>query len=63
MRVWSSKDARAKFGTLLDLAAKEGPQVVVRRNQRFLVMTKEDFDAWPAVRATTPTKLADQDFG
>jgi prevent-host-death family protein len=39
---WGAAKAKAEFGTLLDKAESEGPQLVKRRKKEFfVVMTKE----------------------
>jgi hypothetical protein len=43
MGTWGVAKAKAQFSAVLDLAETEGPQLVKRRNQEFLVLTKEQF--------------------
>jgi len=39
--VWGAAKAKAQFSAVLDKAETEGPQLVKRRKQKFLVMTEE----------------------
>ena len=41
MTVWGAAKAKAQFSAVLDKAETEGPQLVKRRKQKFLVMTEE----------------------
>jgi prevent-host-death family protein len=45
MAAWGATQAKAKFSEVLDKAETEGPQIVRRRKQEFLVMTREAHDA------------------
>jgi prevent-host-death family protein len=40
---WAATQAKAKFSEVLDRAETAGPQLVKRRKQEFLVITREDF--------------------
>jgi hypothetical protein len=41
MGTWGVAKAKAQFSAVLDKAETEGPQLVKRRKQEFLVMTRE----------------------
>jgi hypothetical protein len=41
---WNATDARRMFGSLLDTAKAEGPQVIWRGEQRFVVVTEEELE-------------------
>ncbi len=40
---WAATQAKAKFSEVLNRAESTGPQLVKRRKQEFLVITREDF--------------------
>lgn len=42
---WAATEAKAKFSEVLDKAQAEGPQLVRRRKQKYLIMTSEQFEA------------------
>jgi hypothetical protein len=68
-------EAKARFSAVLDKAEAEGPQLVRRRKQEFVVVTKEQFaartgeaekekpfvSAWDALRPSSG-ELFDFDF-
>jgi hypothetical protein len=41
---WQATNAKAKFSGLLDAAASEGPQLIHRRKQTFVVTTEEEIE-------------------
>ncbi|HEV2620090.1 MAG TPA: type II toxin-antitoxin system Phd/YefM family antitoxin [Acidobacteriaceae bacterium] len=43
MTTWRATEAKAKFSAVLDKAKKEGPQVVRRRDEEFIVSTRLAF--------------------
>jgi prevent-host-death family protein len=45
MATWTEDEAKAQFSEVLDKAESEGPQLVNRRKQEFLVMTKAQHTA------------------
>jgi len=50
MTAWAATQAKAKFSEVLDKAETEGPQIVRRRKQEFVLMTREEHDAAQAVK-------------
>ena len=44
MAYWQATNAKAKFSGLLDAAASEGPQLIHRRKQTFVVTTEEEIE-------------------
>jgi hypothetical protein len=46
---WAATEAKAKFSEVLNKAETEGPQIVRRRKQEYLIMTKEEHEASPKV--------------
>jgi prevent-host-death family protein len=44
MAYWRASDARAKFSALLDAAETEGPQLIHREKQTFVVITREELE-------------------
>ncbi len=44
MAYWKATNAKAKFSGLLDAAASEGPQLIHRRKQTFVVTTEEEIE-------------------
>ncbi len=42
MASWGVAEAKAKFSMMLDKAKTEGPQLVKRRNEQFVLMTLEE---------------------
>ena len=42
MANWAVAEAKARFSAVLDKAENEGPQLVERRKQRFVLMTEEE---------------------
>ena len=46
---WAATQAKAKFSELLDRAEQEGPQIVRRRKQVYLLMTKAEYEAAPEI--------------
>jgi hypothetical protein len=51
MSNWGVAEAKAKFSAVLDKAKKEGPQVVRRRDEEFIISTKVEFQRRPAREA------------
>jgi hypothetical protein len=45
MATWRATQAKAQFSAVLDKATKEGPQVVRRRNEDFIVSTRVQFQS------------------
>ncbi len=43
MTRWGATKAEENFSAVLDRAEIEGPQLIERRNQRFLLLTEEQF--------------------
>jgi len=43
MTVWGATEAKAKFSAVLNKAKKEGPQVVRRRDEEYVISTKVAF--------------------
>jgi hypothetical protein len=41
---WSSGDARTKFASLLNTAEAEGPQLIRRGKQSFVLVTEEELE-------------------
>jgi prevent-host-death family protein len=54
---WAATQAKAKFSEVLDKAETEGPQLVRRRKQEFVVVTKDDFETL-SQRVNHPKKSA-----
>ena len=44
MAYWRATNAKAKFSALLSAAETEGPQLIHRRTQTFIVTTKEEME-------------------
>ena len=44
MAYWQATNAKAKFSGLLDAAEKEGPQLIRRRAQTFVVTTEVEIE-------------------
>jgi hypothetical protein len=44
MATWAATEAKAKFSAVLNKAKKEGPQVVRRRDEEYIVATKVQFE-------------------
>jgi prevent-host-death family protein len=44
MAYWQATNAKAKFSGLLDAAESEGPQLIHRRKQTFVVTTREEIE-------------------
>lgn len=42
---WAATQAKAKFSEVLDKAEAEGPQLVRRRKQEFILLTREQHEA------------------
>jgi hypothetical protein len=77
MAYWQATNAKAKFSGLLDAAASEGPQLIHRRKQTFVVTTEEEIErrlteacegkrkkfisAWDALRPSFDQRI-DVDF-
>ncbi len=45
MTTWGATQAKAKFSAVLNKAKKEGPQVVRRRDEEFIVATRVEFQS------------------
>jgi hypothetical protein len=45
MATWGATEAKAKFSAVLNKAKKEGPQVVRRRDEEYIVATKVQFQS------------------
>jgi hypothetical protein len=43
MTTWRATETKAKFSAVLNKAKKEGPQVVRRRDEEFIVATRVEF--------------------
>jgi prevent-host-death family protein len=41
MTAWGAAKAKAQFSTVLDKAVSEGPQLVTRRKEEFVLMTRQ----------------------
>jgi hypothetical protein len=44
MAYWQATNAKAKFSAMLDAAEAEGPQLIHRRKQRFVVTTEKEIE-------------------
>ena len=44
MAYWQATNAKAKFSALLSAAETEGPQLIHRRTQTFIVTTKDEME-------------------
>ena len=42
MAKWAATNAKAKFSAMLDAAESQGPQIIHRRKQLFVVTTEEE---------------------
>ena len=78
MTPWGAASAKAKFSGLLDAAENEGPQLVRRRKQTFIVTTQVEIErrlaeakagkrtnfisAWEALRPSSGALLNDEEF-
>jgi hypothetical protein len=78
MASWQAANAKAKFSELLDTAETEGPQLVRRRKQTFVVTTEAEIQkriaearagnrdkfisAWDAMRPSSGALLNDEEF-
>jgi hypothetical protein len=74
---WRVGDARAKFSSLLDTAAAEGPQLIRRGQQVFVLVTEEELErrfaegknrkcgkflsVWDAFRAPPHARLTEEE--
>ncbi len=45
MTIWRATKAKAEFSAMLDKATKEGPQLVRRRDEEFIVLTRVEFQS------------------
>jgi Antitoxin Phd_YefM, type II toxin-antitoxin system len=43
MATWGATEAKARFSAVLNKAKKEGPQVVRRRDEEYIISTKVQF--------------------
>lgn len=43
MTTWGATEAKAKFSAVLNKAKKEGPQVVRRRDEEYIIATRVQF--------------------
>jgi prevent-host-death family protein len=78
MASWQAANAKAKFSELLDTAEAEGPQLVRRRKQVFVVTTEAEIkkrideakagkrdkfiSAWEAMRPSKGALLNEEEF-
>jgi prevent-host-death family protein len=74
---WQASDARSKFGSLLDTAEAEGPQLIRRGGRRFVLLTEEELErrfaagpvrpgakfinAWETLRVPPHTRLTEEE--
>jgi hypothetical protein len=75
---WRAANAKAKFSELLDTAETEGPQLVRRRKQTFVVTTQAEIEkrinearsgkrssfisAWDAMRVPPSARLTEEEY-
>jgi prevent-host-death family protein len=45
MTTWGATEAKAKFSAVLNQAKKEGPQIVRRRDEEYIVSTRIEFQS------------------
>jgi prevent-host-death family protein len=45
MTTWGATEAKAKFSAVLNKARKEGPQIVRRRDEEYIVSTRIEFQS------------------
>ena len=78
MAYWRATNAKAKFSGLLDAAESEGPQLIHRRKQTFVVTTEKEIErrlaeakngkrgkfisAWDALRPSFDERYDDVEF-
>ena len=53
MSAWPLRDAKARFGEMLDVCLKEGPQVVSRHGVEAAVLVP--IDQWRRMKGDAPT--------
>ncbi len=58
MASWAVAEAKARFSAVLDRATVEGPQVIQRRRQRFVLLTEEQLKAQGTASALKSEKSA-----
>ena len=45
MTAWAVTHAKAKLSEVLDMAESQGPQLIQRRKQRFVLLTEQEYEA------------------
>ena len=55
---WAATNAKARFSEVLNKAEKDGPQIVQRRKQEFVLMTREQHEALTTQAKEQKTSLS-----
>ena len=58
MTSWGATAAKARFSEVMDKALQEGPQLVTRRREEVLMVSKADWDARGKIRSEAAGKKA-----
>ena len=56
---WKLSDAKNKLSELVNRASSKGPQVILRRSERFVVVTEREYRRLTGERPTLKTVLLD----